>query len=94
MMQEINPSVKESILNTAEHLNEASAIYKKGIEEGIQRVRTAKGIHIDTLMHEPAPKTLLFEILYPLGFNATQVEDICRAWKDNREKFSPQGIGV
>ena len=29
MMQEINPSVKESILNTAEHLNEASAIYKK-----------------------------------------------------------------
>lgn len=91
MMQEINPSVKESILNTAEHLNEASAIYKKGIEEGIQRVRTAKGIHIGTLMHEPAPKTLLFEILYPLGFNATQVEDICRALEGQPGKVFTSG---
>ena len=91
MMQEINPSVKESILNTAEYLNEASAIYKKGIEEGIQRVRTAKGIHIGALMHEPAPKTLLFEILYPLGFNATQVEDICRALEGQPGKVFTSG---
>lgn len=42
MMQEINPSVKESILNTAEHLDGASAIYKQGIDEGIKRVRTAE----------------------------------------------------
>ena len=33
MMQEINPSVKESIFNTAEHLSEVSIIYKKSIEE-------------------------------------------------------------
>lgn len=79
MMQAINPSVKESILAAAAHLEDASAIYKKGIKEGIKRVRTAQGICIDALMREPAPKTLLFEILYPLGFNAARIEDIYRA---------------
>lgn len=78
MMQDINPSVKESILNTAEHLNEASVIYKRGIDEGIKRVQPPKGILIDALMQEPAPETLLFEILHPLGFNAAQVKDIYR----------------
>lgn len=78
MMQDINPSVKESILNTAEHLNEASVIYQRGIDEGIKRVQTPKGILIDALMQEPAPETLLFEILHPLGFNAAQVKDIYR----------------
>ena len=91
LMQEINPSVKESLLRTAEHLNDAALLYKKGIEEGIQRVRTAKGIHIGTLIHEPAPKTLLFEILYPLGFNATQVEDICRALEGQPGKVFTSG---
>lgn len=79
MMQEINPSVKESILNTAEHLDGASAIYKQGINEGIKRVRTAEGICIERLMQEPAPATLLFEILYPLGFNTAQIGDIYRS---------------
>ena len=79
MMQEINPSVKESILNTAEHLDGASAIYKQGIDEGIKRVRTAEGICIERLMQEPAPATLLFEILYPLGFNTAQIRDIYRS---------------
>ena len=78
-MQEINPSVKESIFNTAEHLSEVSIIYKKSIEEATKRVQTTEGICIDALMQETAPETLLFEILYPLGFNAAQIRDIYRA---------------
>ena len=38
MMQEINPSVKESILKTAEHLDDAASIYNIGIEEAKLRV--------------------------------------------------------
>ena len=79
MMQEINPSVKESILTTAENLSNVATIYKKGIEEGKKRVLTPEGIHIEALKQEPAPETLLFEILYPLGFNAAQVKDIYRS---------------
>lgn len=76
LMQEINPSVKESLLRTASHLNEAALLYKKGIETGKLNVRTEQGILISALLREPSPETLLFEILSPLGFNSTQVKDI------------------
>lgn len=78
LMKEINPSVKDSILKTAEHLNDAAYIYNKGIQEAKKRVVTPKGIHIHSLLQEPAPQTLLYEILYPLGFNAAQIKDIYR----------------
>lgn len=78
MMQEINPSVKESILKTAEHLDDAASIYNIGIEEAKLRVKTPEGISIGALRQEAAPETVLFEILHPLGFNAAQVRDICR----------------
>lgn len=79
MMQEINPSVKESILSTAEHLDDAAIIYKKGIDEAKQRIQMHAGIRISALLLEPKAETVLFEILYPLGFNASQVQDIFRA---------------
>lgn len=79
MMQEINPAVKESILKTSQHLNDAAIIYNKGTEEAKVRVSTQEGINIRALQQEPAPETILFEILYPLGFNAAQVKDIYRA---------------
>ena len=79
LMQEINPAVKESILKTAEHLEDAAIIYHKGIEEAKLRVKSEKGILIHALQQEPAPETLLFEILYPLGFNASQVKDLFQA---------------
>ncbi|MCD8092306.1 MAG: tRNA lysidine(34) synthetase TilS [Bacteroides sp.] len=79
MMQEINPAVKESILKTAEHLEDAASIYKRGIEEAKKRILTPEGISIRALLQETAPETVLFEILYPLGFNAAQVKDIYRA---------------
>ncbi len=63
MMQEINPSVKESILKTAEHLDDAASIYNIGIEEAKLRVKTPEGISIGALRQEAAPETVLFEIL-------------------------------
>lgn len=76
LMQEMNPSVKESILRTARYLNDVSLLYRAGIEEGKKRVMTPEGILISALKQEPAPETLLFEILHPLGFNTTQMKDI------------------
>lgn len=76
LMQEINPSVKESILRTAEYLGDAALLYKNGIANGKQKVQTEKGIQINALLQEPAPETLLFEILRPLGFNSAQIKDI------------------
>lgn len=95
MMQEINPSVKESILKTAQHLNDAAVIYNKGIEEAKQRTLTKEGINIQALQKEPTPETILFEILRPLGFNASQVKDIYRALEGQSGKvFSSAGWQV
>ncbi len=77
IMQEINPSAKESIAETANHLQEAAYVYKKSIEDGKRRVfYPEQGIQITSLLNEPSPAALLFEILHPLGFNSSQTKDI------------------
>lgn len=78
-MQEINPLVKEHIIDTSNYLNEVASIYIRGIEEGKQRVIEKRNIRIATLLDEPSPGALLFEILYPLGFNSAQTRNILNA---------------
>lgn len=75
-LQTINPSIKESLTRTTEYLNDMAVLYNKGIEDGKKRVQTNGGLSITTLLQEPAPETLLFEILHPLGFNASQIKDV------------------
>jgi tRNA methyl transferase len=76
LMQEINPLVKEHIIDTSNYLNDVNRIYNKGIEEGKQRVIEKGNIRIVPLLKEPSPGALLFEILYPFGFNAAQTKNI------------------
>ena len=76
LMQQINSSVGKSILDTAKHLNEAAHIYNQSIDKGRLNVLTPNGIYIEALLREPSPQALLFEILYPLGFNSAQIDDI------------------
>ena len=79
MMESINPSVKESIAATASRLEEAAHIYNKVMDEGRQRVLDEQGISIERLLDESAPKSLLFELISPLGFNASQTDEIFRS---------------
>lgn len=75
-MESINPSVAASIFATALRLGEVSVIYNKVIGEGKQRVFDGKSIYIPDLKKEPSPTALLYEILYPLGFNAAQISAV------------------
>jgi len=79
MVQEINPSVKEGLFQTSNHLNEVSAVYNKAIDEAKARVQTNEGIVIAAILAEPSPSAILFEILYPLGFNSAQIEEIMQS---------------
>lgn len=79
IMQEINPSVKENLFRTSDRLNDVSAVYRHTIAEGKTRVLTPQGIRIPALLAEPSPHALLFEILYPLGFKSSQIDDIMRS---------------
>lgn len=79
LMQTINPSVKNSLIETSNYLNDVSAIYNIYIEEAKTRITTSEGIRIRQLLKEPAPEALLFEILHPLGFNSAQIKDIANS---------------
>ncbi|MFW9623449.1 tRNA lysidine(34) synthetase TilS [Bacteroides graminisolvens] len=78
LMEEINPSVKDGLVKTASCLNDVSKVYQQAIKESIDRIfiTPEKEISIEKLMNEPAPQALLFEVLSPLGFNSTQVEEV------------------
>lgn len=96
LMQEINPCVKEHMIDTSNYLNDVASIYIRGIEEGKIRVMDNGNIRITTLLNEPAPETLLFEILYPLGFNSAQTKNILSALKQQagRQFISKDGWRV
>ena len=76
LMQTINPSVKNSLIETGNYLSDVATIYNRYIEEAKTRIATTEGIRICELVKEPAPEALLFEILHPLGFNSAQIKDI------------------
>lgn len=79
LLQEINPSIIESLAATAERLGEAEKVYAKGIEEGIARVKNGNIIELAALEREPSPQALLHEILRPIGFNGSQINDILQS---------------
>lgn len=83
MMKEFNPSISESIAQTALHLREVANIYNKVIAEGLQKIIERKGneiwIYFKRISDPSALSSFIFEALYPYGFNSAQVKDICRS---------------
>lgn len=93
-MAEINPSVSESIAETARRLADVSVIYAEAVQAACRRVTLPDGsIAADTLMRETAPRAILFELLHPLGFNAAQQADIYRCMENgvSGRKFLADG---
>lgn len=76
LMEQINPSVRQTLYETALRLSQAERIYDAAIKESIKRVKKGNSIDIRKLSAEPSPHALLHEIIAPLGFNSTQCEDI------------------
>jgi tRNA(Ile)-lysidine synthase len=79
LMETVNPAVRETLAQTATYLNDARLLYSKGVEDAKQRILTPQGICIEALLKEVAPKTILFEILHPLGFNSAQIDNVFNA---------------
>lgn len=74
--KKINPSVKNSIVSTANNLKEVEKIYDGYIKNAIETVFNNNLIDIERLKHTYSPQSVLFEILYPLGFTSSVIEDI------------------
>jgi tRNA(Ile)-lysidine synthase len=80
LMREINPSVEDSIMNTSIKLQQVLDVYLSAVRIGIERVsvtdKDITKIDIEKLRKEPSVGALLFEMLFPLGFNNSQIADI------------------
>lgn len=80
MLETINPSVSDTIAETARRLSDVAQVYQEAIQAAKQRVMPdGETIDIPALCREPGAQNLLFELLYPLGFNVAQVNDVFRA---------------
>lgn len=91
MLREVNPSFDNCMERTIGYLRGSEKFYKMCIDEWIARTcrQEHENIHIDlaTLHTSPSPTTLLFEIVSPLGFNATQIEAMATAGIPSGRQF-------
>lgn len=77
LLKDINPSICDTIYETTLRLSDTDVIYRQAIKEAVERVRLSDNEYsISALLNEAAPSTLLFEILNPCGFNASQIDDL------------------
>ncbi len=90
LMRQINPSVSESILSTAENVGEAAKVFDSVVEEDSFRI-IKKGdpnsvkIDIDGLLGCVSPESVLFHVLNDYSFNAAQSWQVFRSL--------PSGVG-
>lgn len=76
LLEEKNPSVKNSIIKTSVNLKEVEKIYDQYIEKSVEEVLSHNSVNIEKLKSTASPQSVLFEILAPLGFTPSVIEDI------------------
>ena len=87
LLESIQPSVRESISRTIDHLNETEIVYEKALEEAKDRIcptwrKTSYSpfsISLTALELEKAPQSILYELLSDFGFGRMDVGTI---WKN------------
>lgn len=77
LLQEINPSVRQAIIRTSQHLAAAEAIYLHVVEEARRQLVGEEGrLSISALMQYPAPDTILYELLKPYHFSRQVADEV------------------
>lgn len=80
VFKKINPSFLDTVTENCDILKETEQIFNYGIRQlqsaVLDREEDETRIHIAKTLASPAPRTLLFETLHPLGFNKTQIQDM------------------
>lgn len=85
-LEKLNPSIKDVIYRTSRNLSEAEKVYSASIRRTIESLFRDDKIDITKLRHTTSPQSVLFEILFPLGFGASVIEDIYRGMESSSGK--------
>jgi len=91
-LSEINPSVTDAILTTANHLSEVDAIVQESLKSALGKavsfINPVTQVSLNSLSNEPfqldlsvvqtfpSPSYLLFHVLKPLGFSSSQIAEM------------------
>jgi tRNA(Ile)-lysidine synthase len=77
LMQELNPSLRQTILNEIERFNEVEILYKERLEELnlllVEKSADGFSINIKLLLQQQAMASVLYELLSPVGFSSQQI---------------------
>ena len=80
MLEQINPGIRQTLAEERDHFAGYRQMAQAYMEQAAARLvhQTDGRLHIDTagLLREPAPETVLYELLLPYGFNATQARQL------------------
>lgn len=81
LLAELNPSIADSLVETARRLREAEAVYACGLANlRAELVKKERGgcvsVDLQALLASPAPATLLHEWFAPHGFSAAQLREM------------------
>lgn len=75
-LQAITPSAVGNILQTAQHISEATTVYDHYMQEAIGRLVDNDSITINTLLQEPSPESILHQWLSTYGFPSALIQSI------------------
>ena len=91
-LSEINPSVTDAILTTANHLSEVDAIVQESLKSALGKavsfINPVTQVRLNSLSNEPfqldlsvvrafpSPSYFLFHVLKPLGFSSSQIAEM------------------
>lgn len=86
----LNPSVADAISRTASNLAEVEKVYRHAIGADISNVLNGDKINIDKLRKSVSPQALLYEIMSPLGFSPSVIDDAMKSLdaESGRQFFS------
>lgn len=76
LLETINPSAKESIIRTAEHLSQVETVYRYYIEQVKTDIFKNNTIDIRKLIQYIEPEAVLYEILSPYKFNSATIRQV------------------
>lgn len=86
-LAEINPSIKQTLTETADRLLGAWKVYEQTIEKIKSEITSIKNdrlyIHIKKLQQQADVRTVLFELLQPYQFHSDVVKQIAESLEDN-----------
>lgn len=81
LLETLNPDVRQSIFRTSLRVGEALKMFDAAMTESVAKVFAENSlgggaINLQTLLSQPSPEYVLFEILGRFGFTSRQVDDI------------------